>query len=236
MHKRFLFATSYKTFSMCHHQYILWYTFSQNMYVCVYMLYYTMALYAQNAYYIFVVEAIQHSMQFCNAISFHDREALSAGAGTSTSMSRNTEWHKPKSRMFSGHLFYWFLCILFDLIKLWTTVSYRVCVCVSAQYSNKLLGAQCAIMHSLIQMHANCNVKTKFGWLHRKKIEKKACMLHCLPKLNGFHLFVRNFGFNFFHWFFYFFLHLAISYSYYSMIMHNDNRSRLSTPINWRTS
>lgn len=34
-----------------------------------------------------------------------------------------TEWHKPKSRMFSGHLFYWFLCILFDLIKLWTTIS-----------------------------------------------------------------------------------------------------------------
>lgn len=40
--------------------------------------------------------------------------------------SRNDlKWHKPKSRMFSGHLFYWFLCILFDLIKSWTNRFYN---------------------------------------------------------------------------------------------------------------
>lgn len=78
------------------------------------------------------------------------------------STSRNIEWHKPKSWMFSGHLFYWFLCILFDLIKSWTTVSSRVLRCRKLQ-CNRLNSIHCSLSHSFTfgKTYAKCNNSPK---------------------------------------------------------------------------
>lgn len=78
-----------------------------------------------------------------------------------------TEWHKPKSRMFSGHLFYWFLCILFDLIKLWTTIS-DVCASsnCSAQFKMETHTRAAPFIHSSnAHTDANCNNRLQMSLL-----------------------------------------------------------------------
>lgn len=170
--------------------------------------------------------------------------AVLTGAGTLTRLeSRNIEWHKPKSRMFSGHLFYWFLCILFDLIKLWTTLSVvwassENALCLAWQNPKLDSFIQCTQIH-IHQLHITtkeCCAAPEISMLQRfPKISIVSfpcphffpilCVCLSFPPLllAPFHFSIIL-------------LSLANILPTIMQCMHNDNRSRLSTPINWWTS